>query len=376
MKKLNTELRRIQRQKLFQKEKRDSLNLENHLDKDKNEFWQTIKNFRTKCNQSNTLSNDLNINDFAKYYSNLFSHHDRPSNNEQIKIEEEVNSLFESMKDDLPSENAFSLEDVKIILDKLKNNKASGFDHITNEMIKYAICPELIRLLHHVFNYMYNYGYTPENFNVSLVTPIPKKGELKTPSDFRPISVSTAFAMIYERLLLLKLSINHLISNNQFVYKSKTSSKHAYYLVNEVIRYYNRSKSSLYAVSLDCQKAFDKVWRAGIFHKLIGKIDKFAWRAIISYYNKSMIVVKLNKLISTTYKTSEGCKQGGVLSSFLFNYFINGMLEECLDSNLGAKIGKTNLSIIAYCDYVILLSPFRNQNIDNYSIRTTQKVRL
>ncbi len=36
------------------------------------------------------------------------------------------------------------------------------------------------------------------------------------------------------------------------------------------------------------------------------------------------------------------------------------MLEECLDSNLGAKIGRTNLSIIAYCDDVILLSPTMN----------------
>ena len=108
---------------------------------------------------------------------------------------------------------------------------------------------------------------------------------------------------------------------------------------------------------MDCQKAFDKVWRAGIFFKLIGKINKFTWRAIITYYNQSAIIVKLNKLISTCYKTSEGCKQGGVLSSFLFNYFINGMLEECLNANLGAKIGKINLSIIAYCDDIILLSP-------------------
>ena len=123
--------------------------------------------------------------------------------------------------------------------------------------------------------------------------------------------------------------------------------------MNEAIRYYNRS----YIVSLDCQKAFDKVWRAGIFFKLIGKINKFTWRAIITNYNQSAIIVKLNKLISTRYKTSEGCKQDGILSSFLFNYFINGLLEECLNANLGAKIGKTNLSIIAYCDDVILLSP-------------------
>jgi hypothetical protein len=124
---------------------------------------------------------------------------------------------------------------------------------------------------------MYCHNYTPSNFNISLVTPIPKKGDLKEPSDFRPISVSTAYAMIYERLLLMSLTINHLISQNQFGYKNKTSSKHAYYLVNETIRYYNRSKSPLYIVSLDCQKAFDKVWRAGIFFKLIGKINKLAW---------------------------------------------------------------------------------------------------
>jgi len=357
LKKLNTDLRRIQRKKLFEKERKDSLKLENHLDKNKNEFWQTIKNHRNKSNQANTMSNDLNINNFAEYYSNVFSHHDRPSNEDQKKIEEEVSTLYESLKNEKPDELAFTLEDVELIINKLKNNKASGFDNITNEMIKYASCPELIRLFHHIFNYMYCHNYTPSNFNISLVTPIPKKGDLKEPSDFRPISVSTAYAMIYERLLLMSLTINHLISQNQFGYKNKTSSKHAYYLVNETIRYYNRSKSPLYIVSLDCQKAFDKVWRAGIFFKLIGKINKFTWRAIITYYNQSAIKVKLNKLISTCYKTSEGCKQGGVLSSFLFNYFINGMLEECLNANLGAKIGKTNLSIIAYCDDVILLSP-------------------
>ena len=85
LKNLNTDLRRIQRKKLFEKERKDSLKLENHLNKNKNEFWQTIKNHRNKSNQANTMSNDLNINNFADYYSNVFSHHDRPSNENQKK---------------------------------------------------------------------------------------------------------------------------------------------------------------------------------------------------------------------------------------------------------------------------------------------------
>ncbi len=155
IKKLNTDLRRIQRKKLFEKERKDSLKLENHLNKNKNEFWQTIKNHRNKSNQANTMSNDLNINNFADYYSNVFSHHDRPSNEDQKKIEEEVSTLYESLKNEKPDELAFTLEDVELIINKLKNNKASGFDNITNEMIKYATCSELIRLFHHIFNYMY-----------------------------------------------------------------------------------------------------------------------------------------------------------------------------------------------------------------------------
>jgi hypothetical protein len=54
---------------------------------------------------------------------------------------------------------------------------------------------------------MINTGHVLEEFNTSLVTPIPKKGALKQPSDYRPISVSSTFALLFEALLLKKLTI-------------------------------------------------------------------------------------------------------------------------------------------------------------------------
>jgi len=58
---------------------------------------------------------------------------------------------------------------------------------------------------------MLKYGYTPNDFNTPLVTPIPKKGnKLTTPSDFRPISVSTSFAIIFEKLILGKIDFDSL----------------------------------------------------------------------------------------------------------------------------------------------------------------------
>ena len=94
-----------------------------------------------------------------------------------------------------------------------------------------------------------------------------------------------------------------------------------------------------------------------MFYKLIDIIDEFVWKAIVAYYSQSKVIVKLNQLISNCFSITEGCKQGGILSSFLFNFFINDMLTKCLNAKIGAKIGINNISIIAYCDDIILMSP-------------------
>ncbi len=58
---------------------------------------------------------------------------------------------------------------------------------MSNVMLKYDMCDDLIRTLTHTYNTMLKYGYTPNEFNASLVTLIPKKSNnLTTPSDFRP----------------------------------------------------------------------------------------------------------------------------------------------------------------------------------------------
>lgn len=146
-------------------------------------------------------------------------------------------------------------------------------------------------------------------------------------------------------------------SSKQFGYKKNTSCKHAYFIVKETINYYKHGSSEIKLVSLDATKAFDKLWRAGLFFKLYDKIEKWIWRSIVAYYEKSQIIVKYKDKMSDVYKTTEGVKQGGIMSAYLFNVFINDLIEECLKMGIGAKIGAVNVSIIAYCDDIILMSP-------------------
>ena len=71
-----------------------------------------------------------------------------------------------------------------------------------------------------------------------------------------------------------------------------------------------------------------------------------------------MIKVKHEK--SDIVPITKSLKLGGILSPYLFNYFINDLIAECNSLNIGCNIGQANTSIIAYYDDLILLSPVQS----------------
>ena len=94
--------------------------------------------------------------------------------------------------------------------------------------------------------------------------------------------------------------------------------------------------------------------------KLIGHIPLALWRSLLLYYKSSRAAVRLGWKTSEIFVVEEGVKQGGILSPFLFNFFINDLIVECADSGLGARVREINTCIVGYCDDLILLSPLES----------------
>ena len=86
--------------------------------------------------------------------------------------------------------------------------------------------------------------------------------------------------------------------------------------------YYKKNGSKIHVLSLAATKAFDKMWRDGLFYKLIGKVAQPIWRILYNYYNLSIIVVKYDGQLSEILDRTEGVKQGEVLSAYLFNFLL------------------------------------------------------
>ena len=73
--------------------------------------------------------------------------------------------------------------------------------------------------------------------------------------------------------------------------------------------------------------------------------------------SRSRISVNFNGSFSEQWNIVRGVRQGGVTSAFLFNIYINDILDAISNLKVGCKIGINRINIIAYADDMILMAP-------------------
>ena len=198
-KRCKKDLRRKQREEIDLIKRRHCGRICNLYHNDRFEFWRHV----AKLRKSRDTSVDLNKINFVDYYKKLYSNSDSKSdrNENHQMIENVVRAKAEELRK-LSFPSMISFVDMKQAIGNLSIGKSSGFDDLCAEMFKYGEKGPLVVILTWLFGEMFKLGYVPMDFNISLITPIPKKREISdNPADFRPISVSTTFALIFEDLI-------------------------------------------------------------------------------------------------------------------------------------------------------------------------------
>ena len=270
----------------------------------RSKFWLEITRFKKKKPLN---SHNLNISKFEEYYSRCFDSKNATRSPVHETIEKEVLFKINENKNKKFKLNLSPLQ-ISTAISQLNKGKAFGYDSVSAEMFMYADAHAFKPILAKFYSAIINHDLIPSNFNVSMVTPIPKSKEMpKSPTNFRPISVSTTYANIFE-LLLLDNGAENLItmSNNQFGYQKNLSSKHAYFVIKECIHYYNSKNEKVEIAQLDAEKAFDNLWRVGLYHKIMDRVEPVYLRALTSYYKESKIIIRYNGETSNKIKTKDG----------------------------------------------------------------------
>ena len=114
-----------------------------------------------------------------------------------------------------------------------------------------------------------------------------------------------------------------LFSDFEYGCRSSGSTDLLTVVSDRIIRVFNRSGATR-AVALDISKAFNRVWHAGLLHKLKSyEISGQIFDLISSFLSNRWLGVVLDGKLSQEYPVNTGIPQGSILSPTLFLLHIN-----------------------------------------------------
>ena len=184
-----------------------------------------------------------------------------------------------------------------------------------------------------------------------------KADDLSNPKNYRPISITACLCMLLERIILKRLQDylenNGLLMNHQSGFRARRSTRdNLVFIIQKIREAFNRQRKAI-AIFFDIEAAFDKVWHAGLIHKMTKmRVPYHIIRFVIEILSNRSCYVKVNQCLSDQIPITCGVSQGAYLSPTLFAIFIN-------DSPKRAK--QNDEQTLLFADDTALLKLYRNK---------------
>ena len=133
---------------------------------------------------------------------------------------------------------AFTLEEVKCVVQDLKRGKSPGCDYgITPEALQFG-GDYVIQQLCDICNDVYANGKAPEQFTTNLIVPLPKKGDLTLMNNYRGISLMPVAAKVYKKVLLYRIRdpIDAILRRNQAGFRKGRGCTEQVHVLRRIIQ--------------------------------------------------------------------------------------------------------------------------------------------
>ena len=165
------------------------------------------------------------------------------------------------------------------------------------------------------------------------IIPIPKKGDLSLPSNYRGITLSSIAAKVYNRMLLNRIRpfVDPLLRWNQNGFRQQRSTISQILALRRIIEGMKSKNLPLAVVFIDYSKAFDSIHRERMFEILQAYgIPGTIIEAIKAIYDDSSALVITPDGETEPFQIQAGVLQGDTLAPFLFVVVLDYIMRHAL----------------------------------------------
>lgn len=252
---------------------------------------------------------------FANHLAKTFTPND---DNTDVEIERDLDHI----PGNVPPIKPATPKETQKEINRLNPKKAPGMDQITPMMVK-QLPKKGILFLTYIFNAILRLKYWPKQLKAAEIILIPKAGkDLTEPSSYRPISLLSVLAKLYERLLRDRIYSDPCaadwIPSHQFGFRARHSTVQQIHRISYAINSALENKEYCPSVFLDVSQAFDKVWHAGLLYKIKQQLPIAYYQLLQSYLRDRVFRTKVNATTSDLFPIRAGVPQGSVLGPFLY----------------------------------------------------------
>ena len=240
--------------------------------------------------------------------------------------------------------------------DALSEMKKGGYDYQLG--ILKVVVRVMAPLLLLFFNIMFYIAY-PVSLAKSLLSALPKKGNLSLPVNYRGIQMLAALSALYDRILTIRLRGWCLINYLQSAFQQGKSTLHQIFTLRILIEIAKQTDTTLYIGFFDLEKAFDKVSRLLLLKRLRERgIGNSMLQALKRIYLHTTCIIGKAENASDEFRTHSGIRQGAPSSVLLFICFMDELFT-FLETHCVAEPILNIIHCLLHADDTVIISTDR-----------------
>lgn len=277
-----------------------------------------------------------------------------------VKTNVEIISSREILVEEEPT---FLNEEIEDVLKSLNNNKASGYDGISNEHLKYGPSTKIVNLLTKFFNKVLQERKIPDGWKKSDIILIHKKGDKHKIDNYRPITLSSTLSKIFSKLIenRIKGIIVDQQPHEQAGFRRGYSTTDHLFTLNLLIEKSNEFQRDLHLAFIDFRKAFDSLDHDFMLVALRNQGVPNTYIKLIQEMYTNLKGRILTEREGEYFEIKKGVKQGDPLSPALFCCALEEIFRKLKWENRGIKINGEFLNNLRFADDVVLMADNLNE---------------